>query len=119
MPSLLDLDKLLQQAQSIRNSVESVEIVELVTESTEEKREEQEQRLIVSPRLAFIRSVRHALWAGLLVLEPSLVEQIDKALEPQVVGELKVPESFDITVLQQIVESVDFRDFERANGIKL
>ena len=119
MPSLLDLDKLLQQAQKIRSSVESIEVVEEIVAAPEEKREEQEQRLIVSPRLAFIRSVRHALWAGLLVLEPSLVEQIDKALKPQVVGELKVPESFDITVLQQIVESVDFRDFERANGIKL
>lgn len=114
MLSLLDLEKLLQQAQKIRSSVESIEVVEGLVAAPEE----QKQRLITTPRLAFIRSVRHALWSGLLVLEPNLVEQIDKVLAPQVVEKLSVPESFDITALQQIVESIDFRDFERANGVK-
>lgn len=115
MLSLPNLDQLLQQAQSIRSLVESVE----TTLVREEKREEQEIRLVVTARLCYLRSVRQAVWAGLLVLEPSLVEQIDRALTPQVAEELEIPETFDITALQQIVDSQDFRDFERANEIKI
>lgn len=114
MLSLPNLDKLLQQAQSIRSLVESVETRVVPKEKTEE----QEIRLVLTARLCYLRSVRQAVWSGLLVLEPNLVEQIDKALTPQVAGELVVPEAFDITALQHIVDSQDFRDFERVNEVK-
>jgi hypothetical protein len=116
----LNLEEILAQAELICKDVKTT----CVTSKSKEKRtkneekEWQELRLIVTPRLSFLRTVSHASKVGLIKLEDEEAEKIFGAIALQNIQELVVPNNFDLTTIQQWVNSYDFAEFENNNSIK-
>lgn len=112
----LNLEEILAQAELLcRGAAEAVS----TPKRKEKKTENEELRLVVTPRLAFLRAVSHASKVGLIKLEDEAAGKISSAIAPQKIGELEVPENFDLTTIQQLVNSYDFGEFENNNSIKV
>lgn len=116
----LSLEEILAQAELMCGIAET----QCAAPESKEKRTEseewwQELRLIVTPRLSFLRALSHASKVGLIKLEDEVVGKISGAIAPQTIGELVVPDNFDLTTIQQLVNSYDFNEFENNNSIKV
>ena len=116
----LSLEEILAQAELMCGGVETAS----VALDSEEKRTENEEwwqqlRLVVTPRLSFLRALSHASKVGLIKLEDDVAGKISGAIAPQTVGELVVPDNFDLTAVQQLINSYYFGEFENNNSIKV
>ena len=116
----LSLEEILAQAELMCGSVETASAA---PESNEKRTEDeewwQELRLVVTPRLSFLRAVSHASKVGLIKLDNDVAEKISAVIAPQNIGELVVPDNFDLTAIQQLINSYDFGEFENNNSIKV
>lgn len=116
----LSLEQILAQAELMCGSSK----IASEAPGSKEKRTEdgewwQELRLIVTPRIAFLRAVSHASKVRLIKLESEIEGKISGAIASQKIGELVVPDNFDLTTIQQLVNSYDFGEFENNNSIKV
>jgi len=119
----MNVEEALRVARAIRERVLGERSV--VAEEDKEKRQEEDQevevhvepRVVMTSRLSFLRAARQAHLAGLLTLDDCLLEQVVGVIAPQLEEEITQPANFDISAIQQAVDRVDFRVFEKENRI--
>jgi hypothetical protein len=114
----LRLEEILAQAELMCRDVKPASLV-INKKEKRTKDEGQKLRLVVTPRLSFLRAVSHASKVGLIKLEDEVATRISDAIAPQSIGELVVPDNFDLTTIQQLINTYDFAEFENNNSIKV